>query len=109
MSDRIAADFVYDRLTHVLPDNATREDAAWLLSKAKFRAGVSDEIRDLVLEMFEPEREPVAGKDYLPDDAALAASIIDSALAVGRAIVGPEPVRGVCTCGLCQRLAGDSR
>lgn len=65
-SRRIAADMVYDRITHVLPDDATREDAAWLMSKARFRAGVSDEIRDLVLLRFEPEHVPVPGLDFLP-------------------------------------------
>ncbi len=82
---RIAADMVYDRLTHVLPDNATREDAAWLLSKAKFRAGVSDEVRDEVLSRFEPEHVPVPGLDFLPV---------------------AEPVTGVCRCGFCHHLGG---
>lgn len=65
---RIAADLAYDRLAHWVGDDATRETAAAALATAKFRSGLSDEIRDLVLERFEPEpeREPVAGVDFLP-------------------------------------------
>lgn len=74
MSDVIDADVVYKRIEHVLGDDAAREDVAWLLSKAKFRASVTDEIRDLVLDRFEPVRDPIPFLDYLPLPAHCTAS-----------------------------------
>lgn len=65
---RIAVDLAYDRLAHWVGDDATRETAAAALATAKFRSGLSDEIRDLVLDRFEPSPgDPIPFLDFLPE------------------------------------------
>lgn len=65
---QLFAQFVYDRLNYAFGDvDVSREVAAKRLSEVSWRAGLSDEVRDMVLDMFEPERIPVPGLDFLPE------------------------------------------
>lgn len=60
----VLVDMAYESLAYWVGDDATRQQAEQALSLSKFHVGMSDEIRAAVLERFEPERDPVEGKDY---------------------------------------------
>jgi hypothetical protein len=67
---RVLVDMAYDKVAHWVGHDATRQQAQQALDCSTFHTGLSDEIRALVLERFEPEREPVEGQDYLREDFA---------------------------------------
>lgn len=63
---RVLVDMAEAKLRHWCGDDATREQAQAALATAKFRTGLSDEIRDRVLERFEHDRDPIPGIEWLP-------------------------------------------
>lgn len=71
---RVVIDLAYERLAHFVGDDASRETAAAALGAAKFRTGLSDEVRDAVLARFEPEFVPLPCLDYLPEHGEAVAS-----------------------------------
>jgi hypothetical protein len=68
---RVAAQLAYDKVAWWVGAGASRQTAERALDcSATLSTGLSDEIRALVLDRFEPDREPVPGLDYLPEAVA---------------------------------------
>jgi hypothetical protein len=64
---RALVELTYHCLAFVVGADASREEAeAGFATSPKFRVGLSNEVRNLVLDRFEPDRDPVAGRDFLP-------------------------------------------
>lgn len=63
---KLLAQFAYDRLVYAIGD-VSREVAASVLAQTAWQGDLSDEVRQLILDRFEPERLPVPGVDFLPE------------------------------------------
>lgn len=66
-ADRHAVDLAYHCLLFLVDGDDPRELAEERLNAStKLRAGMSAEVREAVLDRFEPTRDPKPGLDYLP-------------------------------------------
>lgn len=75
---RALVDIAADALCRWVGEGASRQEASAALAYWRLSESLDDELRAMVLERFEPDRQPVPGVDYLPEPTVAVARLAES-------------------------------